>query len=96
MDSAGKSRRRMIETADSTAVSTENTRGERGRSANRGVEHTSRRGGSRMARRELAMRDGEDSADEDGDMRRALESSEYAHGNQGSLERCGDSSVWWC
>jgi hypothetical protein len=42
-----------------------------------------------MARRELAVRDGEDSADEDGERRRALESSEYARGNQGSLERYG-------
>jgi hypothetical protein len=96
MDSADEGRRRMIETADSTAVPRENTCGERGRSATRGVEHTSRRGGSRMARRELAVRDGEDSADEEGERRRAMESREYAHGNLGSLERCGDSSVWRC
>jgi hypothetical protein len=57
--------------------------------ATRGVEHMSRRDGSRMTRREPAVRDGEDSADEDGERRRALKSSEYAHGNQGSLERCG-------
>ncbi len=55
----------------------------------RGVEHMSRRDGSRMTRREPAVQDGEDSADEDGETRRALKSSEYAHGNQGSLERCG-------
>jgi hypothetical protein len=79
----------MIETADSTAVPRENTRRERGRSATRGLERASRRGGSRMAHREPAVRDGEDIADEDGERRRALEASEYAHGNQGSLERCG-------
>jgi hypothetical protein len=89
MDSVGESGRRMIETADSTSVPREDTRGERGRSATKGVEHGSRRGGSRMARRELAVRDGEDSADEEGERRRALESSEYARGNQGSLERYG-------
>jgi hypothetical protein len=89
MDSTGENRRRMIETADPTAVPEENTRGERGRSATRGVEHASRRDGSRMTRREPAVRDEEDSADEAGERRRALESREYAHGNQGSLERCG-------
>jgi hypothetical protein len=89
MDSLGESGQRMIETAESTSVPREDTRGERGRSAARGVEHASRRGGSRTARRELAVRDGEDSADEDGERRRALESSEYARGNQGSLERYG-------
>jgi hypothetical protein len=89
MDSAGESKRRMIETADPTAVPEENTRGERGRSATRGAEHASRRDGSRVTRREPAMRDEGDSADEDGEWRRALENSEYAHGNQGSLEQCG-------
>jgi len=85
MDSAGESGRQMIEAVDSTTAPRENTRREWGRSATRDVEHTSRRGGSRTARRELAVRDREDSADEDGERRRALESSEYALG-----------SVWWC
>jgi hypothetical protein len=35
------------------------------------------------------MQDGEDSADELSERRRALESSEYSRGNQGSLERYG-------
>jgi hypothetical protein len=35
------------------------------------------------------MQDGEDGADEIGERRRALESSEYICGNQGSLERYG-------
>ncbi len=39
--------------------------------------------------RELTVQDGEDSADEFGERRRALESSEYARGNEGSLERYG-------
>ncbi len=89
MDSAGESGQRMIEAADSATAPREDTCRERGRSPTRGVEHTSRRSGSRMARRELAVRDGEDSADEVGERRRALESSEYAHVNQGSLKRCG-------
>ena len=42
-----------------------------------------------MALRELTVQDREDSADEVGERRRALESSEYARGNQGSLERYG-------
>ncbi len=47
-----------------------------------------RRDGSRMTCREPAARDEEDSADEDGERHRALDSSEYAHSNQGSPERC--------
>jgi hypothetical protein len=89
MDSANESEQRMIKTADSTPVPKEDTRGERGRSAARGMEHTSGRSSSRTARREFTARDREDSADEVGERRRALESSEYARGNQGSLERCG-------
>jgi hypothetical protein len=77
----------MIETADSTTVLREDTRRERGRSPTRNVEHTSRRGDGRPARRELTVRDREDSADEIGERRRALEASEYTRGNQGSLER---------
>ncbi len=89
MDFAGESRWRTIETADPTAAPKENTRGEGGRSATRGVEHASRRDGSRVTRREPAVRDEEDSANEDSERCRALENSEYAYGNQGSLERCG-------
>jgi hypothetical protein len=89
INSAGEGRRRMIEAADLTAAPEENTRGERGRPATRGVGYASWRDGSRAARREPAVRDEEDSADEEGERRRALESSEYARGNQGSLERCG-------
>ncbi len=89
MNSAGEGRRRMIEAADPTAAPEENTRGERGRPGTRGVGYASRRDGSRAARREPAVRGEEDSADENGGRRRALESSEYARGNQGSLERCG-------
>ncbi len=40
-------------------------------------------------RQEPAMQDGEDGADEIGERRRALESSEYARSDQGSLERYG-------
>jgi hypothetical protein len=89
VNSADENRRRMIEAADPTAAPEENTRGERGRSAARGAEYASRRDNSRTEPREPAVRDEKDSADEDGERRRALESSEYARGNQGSLERCG-------
>ncbi len=40
-------------------------------------------------RQEPARQNGKDGADEIGERRRALESSEYARGNQGSLERYG-------
>jgi hypothetical protein len=88
MGFADEGGRRRIGTMDPTAAPEGNTRGERGRLATRGVEHTTRRDVSRSARRKPAARDEEDSADEDGERRRALESSEYARGNQGSLERC--------
>ncbi len=84
MDSAGESGRRRIKTADPTAAPEDNTRGERGRSATRGVEHASRRDVSRATRPESAAQ-----REEDSERRRALENSEYAHGNQWSLERCG-------
>ncbi len=80
---AGEGGRRRIETADPTTTPEENTRRERGRPAARGVGYMSRRDGSRAAHREPAVRDEEDSADEDGERRRALESSEYAHGKPG-------------
>ncbi len=67
--SARESGRQMIETADPTAVPRGNAHGERGRSAARSVERTSRRSGSRTARRELTVQDGEDSADEVGERR---------------------------
>ncbi len=88
MSFAGEGGRQRIGTADPTAAPEENTCGERGISATKGVAHASKRDGSRATRREPAVRDEEDSADEDGERRQALESSEYAHGNQGSLERC--------
>jgi hypothetical protein len=84
---ARKSGRRMIETADPPAVPRGNAHRERGRSAARSAERTPRRSGSRTARRELTVQDGEGSDDEVGERRRALQSSEYARGNQGSLER---------
>jgi hypothetical protein len=87
--SAGEGGRRMIETADPIAFPRGNAHGERSRLAARSMERTSRRSGSRTARRELTVQDGEDSADEVGERRRTLESSEYARGNQGSLERYG-------
>ncbi len=53
------------------------------------MERAPRRNSGRTTRQELAMQDGEVSADVIGEKRRALESSEYTCGNQGSLERYG-------
>jgi hypothetical protein len=51
------------------------------------MECAPRRDRGWTGRKEPARQNGEDGADEIGERRRALESSEYARGNQGSLER---------
>jgi hypothetical protein len=53
------------------------------------VDFAPRRDSGWSGRQEPARQDEEDGADEIGERHRALESSEYARGNQGSLERCG-------
>jgi hypothetical protein len=88
-DSAAESGQRMTETADLTAIPRRNAHGDRSRSAARSMERAPRRSGSWTMRQELAMQDREDSTDEIGERRRALEGSEYARGNQGSLEGYG-------
>ncbi len=77
MDSAAERGRRMIETTDPTAIPRRSARGDRSRSAARSVERAPRRGSSWTGR------------DEVGERRRAVESSEYIRGNQGSPERYG-------
>jgi hypothetical protein len=89
VDSAAENGQRMIETADTSAIPRRSARRDRSRSAARSVERVPRRDSGWTGRQEPAMQDGEDSADEIGEKRRALESSEYIHGNQGSLERYG-------
>jgi hypothetical protein len=89
MNSAGEDRRWMIETVDPTAAFEENTTRERGRSAARCAGYVSRRDGSRTEGPEPAVPDEEDGTGEDSERRRALESNEYAQGNQGSLKRYG-------
>ncbi len=89
VDSAAESGQRMIGTADPTAIPRRSARRERSRSAARSRERAPRRSSSWTTRQELAMQDGEDSAEEIGDKRRALEGSKYIRGNQGSLERYG-------
>jgi hypothetical protein len=89
VDSAAESGQRMIEAAEPAAILRRSAHRDRGRTAARSMERAPRRSSSWTTRQELAMQDREDSADEIGEKRRALESSEYARGNQGSLERYG-------
>jgi hypothetical protein len=89
VDSAAENGQRMIGMADPAEIPRRSARGDRSRSATRSVECTPRRNSDRTGRQEPARQDGEDGADEIGERRRALESSEYARGSQGSLERFG-------
>ncbi len=82
MDSAAESGQRMIGMADLAVIPRRSACRDRSRSA-------PRRDGSWTGRQEPARQDGEEGADEIGERRRALESSEYVRGNQGSLERYG-------
>jgi hypothetical protein len=81
VDSAAGSGQRMIGTEDPIAIPRRGAHRDRSRSAARSRERAPRRSSSWTTRQELAMQDGEDSADEIGDKRRALESSEYIRGN---------------
>ncbi len=89
VDSSAKNGQRMIETTDPTTIPRRSARRDRSRSAARSMERAPRRDSGWMGRQEPAMQDGEDGADAIGERRRALESSEYIRGNQGSLERYG-------
>ncbi len=89
MDSAAESGQQMIGTANPTAVPRRSAHRDRSRSAARSRERAPGRSSSWTTRQELAMQDGEDSSNEIGEKRRALESIEYIRGNQGSLERYG-------
>jgi hypothetical protein len=87
VDSAAENRQRMIGMTDPTVIPRRSARRDRSRSPTRSMEFAPRRDSGWTGRQEPAMQDGEDGADEIGKRRRALESSEYARGNQGSLER---------
>jgi hypothetical protein len=89
VDSVAENGQRMIGVADLTVIPRRSVRGDRSRSVVRGVECAPRKDSGWTGRQEPARQDGEDGADEIGERRRALESSEYARGSQGSLERYG-------
>jgi hypothetical protein len=89
VDFAAENGQRMIETADPTVIPRRSNRRDRSRSAARSMECAPRRDSGWSGRQEPARQNGKDGADEIGGRRRALESSEYARGNQGSLERYG-------
>ncbi len=89
MDSAAESRQRMIGVTDPTVIPRRSVSRDRSRSAARSVECVPRKDSGWTGRQESARQDGEDGAGKIGERRRALESSEYTRGGQGSLERCG-------
>jgi hypothetical protein len=79
----------MIGMAGPAVTPRRSARRDRSRSAARSMERAPRGDRDWTGRQEPARQDGEDGAGETGERRRALESSEYARGNQGSLERYG-------
>ncbi len=87
VDSTVENGQRMIGMTDPTVIPRRSARRDRSRSATRGMECAPRRDSGWTGRQEPAMQEGKDSADEIGERRRALESSEYIRGNQGSIER---------
>ncbi len=89
VDSAAENGQQMIGVADPTVIPRRSVRRDRSRSVVRSVEIAPRKDSGWTGRQEPARQDGEDGADEIGERRRALESSEYARGSQGSLERYG-------
>ncbi len=89
VDSAAENGQRMIGMTDPTAIPRRSVRRDRSRSAAGSMECAPKRDSGWTGRQEPAMRNGDDSADEIGERRRALESSEYARSDQGSLERYG-------
>ena len=89
MDSAAEGGQRMIGVVDPVGIPRKSAHKGRSRSATRGVECTPRRNSDWTGSQEPARQDGEDGVGKIGERRRALESSEYACGGQGSLERYG-------
>jgi hypothetical protein len=89
VDSAAENGQRMIGMADPAGIPRRSAHRDRSRSAARSMERAPRRDSGWTGRQEPAMQEGEDGAEEIGERRRALEGSEYARSNQGSLERYG-------
>jgi hypothetical protein len=89
MSSAGEDRQRMIEAADPAVAPEGGAHGGRSRSTTRNTGCVPRRDGSKATGQRPAVQGEEDSADEDGEELRGLESDTHARGNQGNLEEWG-------
>jgi hypothetical protein len=89
VDSAAESGQRMIGVAGPTVIPRRSVSRGRSRSVVRSMECAPKMDRGWTGCQEPARQDGEDGAEEIGERRRALESSEYARGSQGSLERYG-------
>ncbi len=89
VDSAAENGQRMIGMTDPTVIPRRSVRRDRSRSVAGSMECAPRRDSGWTWRQEPAMRDRDDGADKIGERGRALENSEYACSDQGSLERYG-------
>jgi hypothetical protein len=89
VDSAAEGGQRMIGVVDPVGIPRRSARKDRSGSATRSAECTPRRNSDWTGRQEPVRQEKEDNIGMIGERRRALESSEYAHGGQGSLERYG-------
>jgi hypothetical protein len=89
VDSAAEGGQRMIGVVDPVGISRRSAREDRSRSATGNAECTPRRNSNWTGRQEPARQGREDGIGMIGERRRALESSEYVRGGQGSLERYG-------
>jgi hypothetical protein len=89
VDSATESRQQMVGVTDPAVILRRSVRRDRSRSAVRSVKCAPREDSGRTGRQEPAGQEREDGIGMVGERRRALESSESARGDQGSLERYG-------
>ncbi|MFO0002241.1 MAG: hypothetical protein ACK559_14010, partial [bacterium] len=83
VDSAAENGQQRVGVADLTVIPRRSVRRDQSRSVVRSVECAPRKDSGWTGRQEPARQDGEDGADEIGERRRALESSEYTRGSQG-------------
>ncbi len=96
VNSAAGNGQRGIGMVDPAGAPKRSAREDRSRSATRSVECTPRRNSGWMGRQEPARQGDGDDADEVGERRRTLDSSEYARSNQGGRRGTADSSAWCC
>jgi hypothetical protein len=96
VDSAAQNGQRMIGVTDPTVIPRRSASRDRSRSVARSVECAPRKDSGWTGRQEPARQGGEDGTEKIGERRRALESSEYARGGQGSPERYGGLRAWCC